>query len=218
MLPRFGAENHRGSLVRKSKTGESNNATVSDLNPLWDSILRDILIPGVVHANGVSSPFDADTLRALFSPEISAPAAAADNAAGPAPGIVATIFAGAAQPGVPTPTQTLDWLHTRFGADDHGGGMSGASHIALSDNGLGTAVGSVSIGSLGADIAALAQNALINFGDRAIIGASEGDLAGGMFLVVDVNGQAGFQYGEDEILVLFKGLPSTDLAADVPLF
>lgn len=208
--------------MRKSKTSESNNATAADLNPLWDSILRDILIPRVAEENGDdSSPFDADTFRALFTPEAATEASAAaedDGSLAAGPEIVATMFAGAAQPAVLTPVQTLDWVHTRFGADNHQGGVSGRSHIALSENGLGTAVGAVSMDSLGADIAALAQSALVNFGDRAIIGANEGDLAGGMFLVIDVNGQAGFQYGEDEILVLMKGLPSTDLAVDVPLF
>jgi hypothetical protein len=210
--------------VRKNKTNESNIASFADSNPLWTSVLRDILIPRLAEANGdASAPFDTETFRALLAPAAPEPdatpalaAAEDDGSVGADVAIVATVFAGAAQPAALTSVQAFDWLHTRFGADIYQGGVSGQSHIALSEHGVGTAVGGVSMASLGADIAALAQNALVNFGDRAIIGADEGDLAGGMFLVIDANGQAGFQYGEDEILVIFNGLPSTDLSVDLP--
>ena len=133
------------------------------------------------------------------------------------PEIVATVFTGAAQPAVLTALQAVDWLQGRFGAEIDLTTAFGPPQITVSEAGLGSAIGAVSLASLGDDIAALARNALANFGDRAIIGANEGDLVGGMFLVIDANGQAGFQYGEDEILVLFKGLPSTDLTVEVPL-
>jgi hypothetical protein len=210
-----------GSLVRKTKTSEFNNASVAIVDPLWDSILRDILIPRLVEATGDSSfPYDADTFRALLAPEASTAESAGSQDVAAAPGAESadTILAGAAQPAALMPVEAFNWLQPRFGSENHQGGVSGPSHIALAESGLGTAIGAVSMGSLGADIAALAKNVLINFGDRAIVGASEGDLAGGLFLVIDANGREGFQYGEDEILVIFKGLPSTDLAVDLPLF
>lgn len=221
-----------GSFVRKNKSGETNGALPAEEALRWETILRDILIPRLTEAKGDAfAAFDAETFRDLLSradvfdppgaPDASTPASeAAAQDDGPVandPEIVATVFTGAAQPAVLTALQAIDWLQTRFGADIDHESAFGPPQLTVSESGAGTAIGSVSIDSLGADIAALAQNALVGFGDRAIIGADEGDLVGGMFLVIDSNGQAGFQYGEDEILVLFKGLPSTDLTVEVPL-
>lgn len=217
--------------MRRNKTDESNGALPAEAVLRWDIILRDILIPQLAEAKGDAfSAFDAETFRALLSrddwldqPAAGATTPASDAAAtddGPVandPEIVATVFTGAAQPAVLTALQAVDWLQGRFGAEIDLTTAFGPPQITVSEAGLGSAIGAVSMASLGDDIAALARNALANFGDRAIIGANEGDLVGGMFLVIDANGQAGFQYGEDEILVLFKGLPSTDLTVEVPL-
>ena len=218
--------------MRKNKSDESNGAVPTEAALRWEAILRDVLIPRLTEAKGDAfSAFDAETFRALLSRDEPFDPAAAPDASTPAseaaaqddgpvandPEIVATVFTGAAQPAALTALQAVDWLESRFGADIDHESAFGPPQLTVSENGVGTAIGSVSMDSLGADIAALAQGALVSFGDRAIIGANEGDLVGGMFLVIDSNGQAGFQYGEDEILVLFKGLPSTDLTVDVPL-
>ena len=212
--------------MRKSKSDETNAASLSDATLRWDAIIRDVLIPRLAEAKGDGfAAFDADTVRALLEPadlpepdETPVATAALDD--GPVandPEIVATVFAGVAQPALLTSLQAVDWLQTRFDADIDQDAMFGPPQLTISESGVGAALGSVSMETLGADIAALAQYALVTLGDRAIIGANEGDLAGGMFLVVDVNGQAGFQYGEDEILVLFRGLPGSDLTVEFPL-
>ena len=212
MLPRLRAGNRWGPLVRKNKTNESKPETLAD-STLWDAVLRDILIPRIAEANGdAAAPFDADTFRALL-----APTAQDDEPAATDPEIVATAFTGAAASALLTSLQAVDWLQNRFGADIDNESVFGPPQLTVSENGVGAAVGSVSMETLGVDVAARARNALVNLGDRAIIGADAGDLAGGMFLVIDANGQAGFQYGEDEILVLFRGLPSTDLSVEFPV-
>ncbi len=93
----------------------------------------------------------------------------------------------------------------------------GLPQPAVTESGGDAAMGSLSIATLGADLNQLVGNGLANFGDSMLVGANGGDLAGGAFLIIDTNGQAGFQAGEDEVLVVFRGLPNTDLTVDIPL-
>ena len=93
----------------------------------------------------------------------------------------------------------------------------GLPQPAVTESGADAAMGSLSIATLGADLGQLVGNGLANFGDSMLVGANGGDLAGAAFLIIDANGQAGFQAGEDEVLVVFRGLPSTDLSVDIPL-
>ena len=61
--------------------------------------------------------------------------------------------------------------------------------------------GSLSLATFDTDLSA-ALNAFLGNGEAALFTASAGDMAGRAFLVVDANGQAGYQAGEDFVLEL----------------
>ena len=61
--------------------------------------------------------------------------------------------------------------------------------------------GSLSLATFDTDLSA-ALNAFLGKGEAALFTASAGDMAGRAFLVVDANGQAGYQAGEDFVLEL----------------
>ena len=61
--------------------------------------------------------------------------------------------------------------------------------------------GSLSTSSFDADLAA-AMNGVLGAGQAALFTASAGTLAGRTFAVVDANGQAGYQAGQDYVIEL----------------
>ena len=78
--------------------------------------------------------------------------------------------------------------------------------------GLGAAVrgGTLSRGSFDADLAAAVGASKLGVGQALFFTPDGGDLAGKAFLVVDANGKAGYQAGED-LVIHFETAPPADL-------
>jgi hypothetical protein len=71
--------------------------------------------------------------------------------------------------------------------------------------------GSLSIASFDADLSAALGGPALGAGHAVLFTADQGDLAGQAFLVVDANGQAGYQAGEDYVIHL-AAAPPADLS------
>jgi Ca2+-binding RTX toxin-like protein len=82
----------------------------------------------------------------------------------------------------------------------------GVTGLAAAVNG-----GKLSIASFDADLAALLGGTKLGAGQALFFTASAGDLAGKAFLVVDANGKAGYQPGED-FVIHFDTAPAADLS------
>jgi Ca2+-binding RTX toxin-like protein len=73
--------------------------------------------------------------------------------------------------------------------------------------------GRLSAGSFAADLTA-ALEGILGVGDAALFTPDQGDLAGRIFLVVDANGRAGYQSGEDFLLELEAPAQPIPLGSD----
>lgn len=72
-------------------------------------------------------------------------------------------------------------------------------------------LGDVSLATIGADLADLLGPDILAAGGTSFVGADSGSLTGHLFLVVDRNGKAGYQAGEDEVLVVGSSDPVPSL-------
>ncbi len=88
---------------------------------------------------------------------------------------------------------------------DLAGNLAGLSDVVNS--------GSLSSGSFDGDLSA-ALGAFLGAGEAALFTASTGDMAGRSFLVVDANGQAGYQAGADFVIELVNPLVPINPALD----
>jgi hypothetical protein len=70
--------------------------------------------------------------------------------------------------------------------------------------------GSLSQATFDADLATLANAGALPVGDAAVFAPTSGDDAGRLYLVVDANGIAGYQSGQDYVIQL--GVGSSDAA------
>ena len=77
-----------------------------------------------------------------------------------------------------------------------------------------SAAGTLSTASFDADLAA-GLDGILGAGQAALFSASSGSLAGHVFAVVDVNGVAGYQAGQDVVIELVNPVLPIDPMAGV---
>ena len=89
---------------------------------------------------------------------------------------------------------------------------AGCRYPAVTGFAAAVAAGTLSADSFDEDLAAALAADALGAGQAVLFTPDSGDLAGTVFLVVDANGEAGYQAGEDLVIAL-PGAEATDISS-----